>query len=113
MNIAKAPRPLNFRTSVNGWMASACIVPNIFRQLFIRKFHTLLVARGMERDRRSLQVAMEVLLKHHREPVKAAEYLKGICRAITTELHLAADFQNLKDGEDEYDCPGVGSDVDE
>ena len=111
MNIAKAPRPFNFKRSVNRWMVSAGIVPNIFRQLFIRKFNTLLVARGTEWDRRSLQVAMEVLLKHHREPVKAADYLKGVCRALAAELRVAAEYMHLKDGEEDIECPGVDVDV--
>ena len=107
MNVAKGPRPFHFRSSIARWMASACLVPNIFRQLFVRKYHQLLVARNMEKDRRSLQVAMEVLLRHHRDPPRANEYLKGICAAITTELHVVAEYVNLKDGEGNWECPGV------
>lgn len=104
------PKHFHFRRSIERWMTSALIVPDVRRLLFIRKFHTLLVARGADWNRKALQSAMDVLLKFQEEDYplrKTSRYLSFVTLAIGQEIGaVAADYMTLSQGNDDYSCPG-------
>ena len=104
------PKRFNFARSIERWMASALIVPDVRRLLFIRKFHTLLVARGADWNRKALQSAMHVLLRFQDENYpsrKTSRYLSYVTLAIGQELiGEAAGYTALSQGNEDYSCPG-------
>jgi hypothetical protein len=104
------PKRFDFRSTIERWMASALIVPDVRRMMFIRKFHTLLVARGADWNRKALQSAMHVLLKFQEENYparKTSRYLSYVTLACGQELiDEAVGYTVLSQGNEDYSCPG-------
>ena len=80
------PKHFHFRRSIERWMTSALIVPDVRRLLFMRKFHTLLVARGADWNRKALQSAMHVLLKFQEEDYPIGKTSRCITNCVYHQL---------------------------
>jgi hypothetical protein len=111
MAMMSTAKPFNFPRSIERWMSAAMMIPDVRRLLFIRKFHTLLVARGADWNPKALQSAMDVLLRFQDEgyPVaKTSNHLAHVTLAITIELGTtAASYTTMRHpGNDDYSCPG-------
>jgi hypothetical protein len=113
MAMMSTAKPFNFPRSIERWMSAAMMIPDVRRLLFIRKFHTLLVARGADWNPKALQSAMDVLLRFQDEgypSTKTSQHLAHVTLAITIELGTtAASYTTTRHpGNDDYSCPGHG-----